>query len=97
MQLHIRMYQTQFLTNKALNFKKQKKFLQISVRDLHNVFFKPVSQGELSGAQDEEGRVCIGDTSIRNHISKLTNSCGNINKITCRCETCISDMFLQYD
>ena len=38
MQLHIRMYQTQFLTNKALNFKKQKKFLQISVRDLHNVF-----------------------------------------------------------
>ena len=39
----------------------------------------------------------IGYTPIRKYIPKDIKPTSNINNITCGCETCISDMLLQFD
>ena len=46
-------------------------------------------------ARIAHGKVCIGDTSLRKYMPKYIKPTSNINKITCGCETCISDMLLQ--
>ena len=46
---------------------KQDNLLQISLCELHYDLILPVSQGGFYGARYEEGRVCIGGTSLRNY------------------------------
>ena len=44
--------------------KKQKNLLQISVRDLNNGIILPVYQDGFYDARSEDGKLCIGDTSL---------------------------------
>ena len=57
----------------------------------------PISQGDFFGARTVDGKVCIVDTSLTKYMSKYIYPMSNRNKITCGCETCISDMLLQLD
>ena len=50
---------------------------------------------EFSCARTVDGKVCIGDTSLRKYMLKYIKPMINRNKITCGCETCISAMLLQ--
>ena len=45
--------------------------IQISVHELHNELFLPVSQGGFHGARNEDGRVGIGDTSLRKNTKNI--------------------------
>ena len=71
--------------------------LQTSVRELHNDLILPVPQGELYGARNQEGRVFIGDTSMRKY---MTNNIKHIiirHFFICRCETYIIAVLFQFD
>ena len=46
---------------------------------------------------DFEDTVCIGDASLRKKTTKHLKPMINRNNIKYGCETCISDMLLQYD
>ena len=48
-------------------------------------------------ARNVDGKVCIGDMSLRNYTPKNIKPMSNRNNITCGCKTCISDMLLQSD
>ena len=43
------------------------------------------------------GKVCIGDTSLRNNMPKYTKPISNRNNITRGCKTCIIAILLQSD
>ena len=75
--------------------KKQKHLPQISGRDLHNDTILPSSEGGFSGARTIYGNICIGYTSLRKYMPKYIKPISDRNKITCGCETCISDVLLQ--
>ena len=77
--------------------KKKNHLLQISLHKVHNDIFLKESQGGFYGARYEKGRLWIGDTSLRKYIPNEIEKMINRNKITCGCETCISEMLLQYD
>ena len=64
---------------------------------MHNDNILPVSQGEIYGARNKYGRVCIGNTSLIKYTPKHTNTTIKRNRIACGCETCISAMLLQFD
>ena len=49
------------------------------------------------GARNEDGRLFIGDKSLRVYIPKHISPMSNRDKITCGCETYISAMLLQSD
>ena len=76
---------------------KHKNPLQILVEDLHNDMISPIYQGGFFGEKYLNGKVCIGDTSLRNYTPKYTEQTININNITCGCKKIISDMLLQLD
>ena len=65
---------------------KKKHILQISVQELHNDTILPIYQGGLFGAITVDGKVCIGDTSIRKYMPKGKKPMSNINKIKCGCK-----------
>ena len=71
--------------------------LQISLWDLHNDMISPVSQGVCFGTRTVDGKVCIGDTSLRRYIPKYVKPMRNRNNITYVCVTCIIAMLLQSD
>ena len=77
--------------------KKQKHLLQISVRELHNDMILPSSEGYFSGARTVDGKICIGDMSLRKYMPKYIKLMSNRKKITRGCETCISSMLIQSD
>ena len=56
-----------------------------------------MSQGGFYASRNEDGRVYIGDTSLRNEMPKNINPTINRNKITCGYEIFISAMLFQYD
>ena len=74
---------------------KQKHLLQISVRDLQNYMILPIFQGGFFGAITVDGKLCIGDNSLRMYIPKYRKPTSNRNKIKCVCKTCISAMLIQ--
>ena len=76
--------------------KKQKRLIQISVRELHNDLILPASQGGFYGARNKYGKVCIWYMSLRNYTPKHIKPTSKINNIKCGWETCISAMLLQY-
>ena len=43
---------------------KQKDLFKILVQDLHNYLILPMFQGYFFGARNDDGKVCIGDTSL---------------------------------
>ena len=69
--------------------------LQISVRELHNYMILPSSEGGFPGARTIDGNLFLGDTSLRNYMPKYIKPMSDRNKITFRCEICISAMLLQ--
>ena len=75
--------------------KNHNHLLQISVCGLHNDLILPVSQGGFYDARDENGIVCIGDTSPRNYTPNKMNPTRDIDRISFGCETCISVVYLQ--
>ena len=52
--------------------KKYKHLLQILVRRMNNDLILPVSLGVFYGDRNEDGRVCIGYTSLRKYIPEHT-------------------------
>ena len=77
--------------------KKNKHLPQILVHDIHTNLILLVYQGGFYGTINEGGKVCIGDTYLRKYMPKYIKPMSNINKITCRYETCISAMLLKFD
>ena len=69
---------------------------QISVHYLYNDISLSVSQGGFHCAINENGRVCIGDNSLRKYMPKHINPTSNRNNKLCWYETCISALLLQY-
>ena len=69
--------------------------IQISIHEFHNDLILPVSQGRFYVDWDEELRVCISDTSLRNYTSKHIKQMINRNRTKCGCETCTSAILLQ--
>ena len=69
--------------------------LQIYVRDLNNALILPVTQGRLYGASENEGKVCIGDTSLCKYTLKHINTMIRISNITYGCETVISSILIK--
>ena len=57
----------------------------------------PSSEGVLFGARTVDGKLCIGDTSLRKYIKKYKKTMRIRYKTTCVCKTCISVMLLQSD
>ena len=49
------------------------------------------------GAITIDGKLCIGDMSLRKYMPRYIIAMGRRNKITCQYETFISDMLLQSD
>ena len=49
------------------------------------------------GAITVDGKVCIGNMSLRNYTTKYIKPKTNRNNITCGCKTCISAILLQLD
>ena len=56
-----------------------------------------ISQGGFCGERTVDSTICIGDTSLRKYTSRNIKPMSNINKITCVCKTCISNILLQSD
>ena len=54
-----------------------------------------MSQGGFFGAITVDGKLCIGDTSLRDYIPKYIKPMSNRNKITCEYKIYISVMSLQ--
>ena len=54
--------------------------IQISIQELHNDMMLPIFQGDCFGAITVDGKVCIGDTSLRKYIPKYIKSTSNRNK-----------------
>ena len=57
----------------------------------------PIFQGDCFGAITVDGKVCIGDTSLRKYIPKYIKSTSNRNKNKPGWETCKGAMLLQSD
>ena len=57
----------------------------------------PSSEGVYFRARIVDGKICIGDTSLRKYMPKYIKTMSNINKITRVCKTSISAMLLQSD
>ena len=55
------------------------------------------SEGGFSGEITVDGKICIGETSLRKYIPKYIKPMSNKNNIICGCKTCISAMLLQSD
>ena len=55
---------------------------QTLVLTLHNDLILQISIGRFSGAQNDEGRFFIGDTSLIKYIPKHIRIIGNRNNIT---------------
>ena len=77
--------------------KKEKNFIQISVRKLNNDLILLVCLGGFSGFKDENNRVCIGDVSLIYYTPRHIKPMSNINNITCGCKACISAILIQSD
>ena len=75
--------------------KKKKHLLQISVRELHNDMILPGYEGVFPSAKTVDGKICIGDASLRNYIPKYIKPMSKRKNITCGCKNCISAMLLQ--
>ena len=71
--------------------------LQISVQELYNDLFSPVSLGRFSGAINEDGILYVGDKSLRKYIAKHINPMSNINNNICGFETYIRSILIQYE
>ena len=56
-----------------------------------------ISQGVCFGTKNADGKVCIGDTSLRKYMSKNIKSTSNLNKITRGRKKCIIEMLLKSD
>ena len=64
---------------------------------MHNNIILPVSLGGFHGARNEDGRVFIGDNSLRKYAPKYIKPTGTRNNITCGCETFTHAMLPQSD
>ena len=64
---------------------------------MHNDLILPVYQRGFHGDKNEDGRVCIGDKSLRKYTIKHIKPIINRNNFTCGYETCIITMLLQSD
>jgi hypothetical protein len=70
--------------------KERKFFYMFSVRDIHTELVKPVSQGGFAGAYNEEGKLIISDTALRNMLPKNVSRMSDSQKQTCGCEICLN-------
>ena len=70
--------------------KQQKKYRICSIAELHNAMIAdPVNNGGFAGARDQDGKVCISDTMLRNLLPRNLKQMTNSHKQLCGCETCI--------
>ena len=72
-----------------------KLLLQIPVRELHNDLLKPVEEGGLAEARDDDGRALISDTALRSMMPEQLRRATERHKRMCGCETCITVRSLQ--
>jgi hypothetical protein len=72
-----------------------KLLLQIPVRELHNNLLKPVEEGGLPEAHDDNGRALISDTALRSMMPEQLRRATERHKRMCGCEICIMVRSLQ--
>jgi len=72
-----------------------KLLLQIPVRELHNDLLKPVEEGGLLEARDNNGRALISDTALRSMMPEQLRRATERHKQMCGCEICITVRSLQ--
>jgi hypothetical protein len=72
-----------------------KLLLQIPVRELHNDLLKPVEEGGLLEARDENGIALISDTALRSMMPEQLRRATERHKQMCGCEICITVQSLQ--
>jgi hypothetical protein len=70
--------------------KERKCFYMFSVRDIHTELIKPVDQGGFAGAYNEEGKLIISDTALRNMLPKNISRMSDSQKQMCGCEICLN-------
>ena len=64
---------------------------------MHNDLMLPISQVGLFCGRHVDGKVCIGDTSLRKYMPKYIKPMSKRNNITCGHKTCIRAILLQSD
>jgi len=64
-------------------------------RDIHNSMTKPVEEGGLEGALDDEGNVMISETSMRRRFPNWIVPMSTRHKSTCVCDKCGVPMEIQ--
>jgi hypothetical protein len=70
-----------------------KLLLEIPVRELHNLLVAPLEQGGLPQCRDDDGKILVGDTTLRQIIKKDLPQLRRMSlrhKQMCGCEICIS-------
>jgi hypothetical protein len=70
--------------------KERKCFYMFSVRDIHTELVKPVNQGGFAGVYNEEGKLIISDTTLRNILLKNVSRMSDSQKQMCGCEMCLN-------
>ena len=78
---------TVWVTNPITKVKerKQKMFYVSCVRELHNKMIQPVNLGGFDGARNDEGEVCVSDTTLRNLLPKNLRRMTKLSKLTIAC------------
>ena len=72
-----------------------KYFLQIPISELHSDLFKSKEEGSLAESRDENGKVIISDSSLRQLLPRNVYPMSNQRRDLCGCETCVSADMLQ--
>jgi len=85
----------QLIGEDGKTFSACKLLLEISVRELHNDMIKPVSEGGLEGAIDDDGKQIVSDTMLRSLLPKNMRRMTERHKMMCSCEVCITPKRLQ--
>ena len=71
-----------------------KLLLEIPVRELHNDMLLPTIEGGFAGARDEDGKIIISDTTLRNLLPFELRPATETHKQLCGCELCNTAMSL---
>ena len=65
-----------------------KLLLEIPVRELHNDRLLPTNEGGFAGSRDEEGKIIISNTTLRNLLPFELRPATETHKQLCGCELC---------